>query len=108
MASKSSTQGLRFERVEHRDVVGDAREHPVGLDALGDEGLPVAAHVDRDRAIPRRGERGELVAPRPRAFREAVDEQHERPFAFDHRVDVAAGHVDLHGPEVVGSPRGCS
>ena len=99
--------GVRFQRAQDRDVVGHVREHPVGLDALGDEGLAVAAHVDRDRPVPGGGERGELVAPRPRAFREAVDEQHQRPFAFDHRVDVAARNVDLHGPEVVGSLRGC-
>jgi hypothetical protein len=72
------------------------REHAIGLDRVRDERVAVAADVDRHRAVPGGRERRELVTPRPRTLREAVDEQYQWPGALDHGVDVPARHVDLH------------
>ena len=82
------------EGVHDAHVVGDVREHPVGLDRARLGGAAVPADVDRDRPVPRVGERRELMAPRVPGLGEAVDEQHERAAALLAEVDAPAGDVD--------------
>ena len=79
----------------------------VGLDLGGRIGASVAALIRRNRVIARGCERGKLMPPRVPRLREAVAENHQRPFAglgdmhvdtvrlYDAVADVAQGLASL-------------
>ena len=85
---------LLAERGDDADHVADEVEEGVLLDLLRTVGLPVAAHVRRDRPKARVGERLELMAPRVPGFRKAVAHQDERSFSRLGEMDADAVRLD--------------
>jgi hypothetical protein len=69
---------LATERCNEAGDIADERPQVVGSAELG---LAVAPQVGRDRAVPGRGEGGELVPPRASELREAVQAEDELPVA---------------------------
>jgi hypothetical protein len=85
-----------------RDHVADEVEDRVGLDRGRRARFAIAAHIRRDDAVSRRGEKGNLSAPGIRELRPAVTKEHERPDAlFDDShvevIDFDASSLGGHG-----------
>ena len=89
-----SWRALLAEGVEQPGHVATERGQIVCLDLVGDRAVAVAAHVGRDRAVARLGERGELVAPRVPELREAVAEHDGRALALRRHVQLNAVRLD--------------
>ena len=69
---------LATERAKETGDVADELLHVVGGDALGLVRLVVAPKIGSDAPVPGRGDRLELVPPRPPELRKAVEEDNER------------------------------
>ena len=65
------------ERVKHANHVADEVKQRVLIDLVRLACLAIAAHVGRDGAIARLGERLQLMAPRMPGLRKPVAEEHD-------------------------------
>jgi hypothetical protein len=83
---------LLAQRADQRDDIGDERLDAIAAARL--VGEVVAAHVRRDGAVARSGERRQLEAPGVPELGEAVQEQHDRPFALLDQVEADAVRLD--------------
>ena len=102
---------IGLEGTDDGDRVRDVRDHPIRLHLSGTARAAIPADIDRDGTEPRRGERRELVPPRPPPLGKAVDQQHERPVpeldrayvpARDgqHAVASTVNCKDVHAPSM--------
>jgi hypothetical protein len=96
---------LLTHRLDQRHVVGDVTQHAVVLDRRRRRRPAVPAHVDGDGPVAGGGQRRQLVAPGVPRFREAVDEQHQRPLPLLYHVqaDAVGGHDPMFHAGDVGS-----
>ena len=69
----------RLERVEHADHVADEVKERVLFDLFGTVGLPVAAHVRRDRSVAGFRQRRQLRRHEYQDFRKAMTKEDEWP-----------------------------
>lgn len=94
-------RGTLAECLHHGRVVLHQLGHPVRHHRLRLRGAAVSAHVHGDRAVSRRGQHRQLVAPRVPGLREAVQQQDQGPAALLDEVDPAGGT----GDQTVGAVR---
>ena len=100
-------QGVQA-RIEQLDHVADDRFHRVVLELRRPARAAVAAHVRRDGAKAQTAKHRQLMAPRNRQFRPAMDEDQQRcPFRSAGEIargvpgglDGVFGHRECHGTE---------
>src|SRR5208283_347142 len=84
---------LGAERVDQSDQIAGELKDVVSLDRRGTVGLPVAAHIRRDRVEPGVGQRADLMPPRVPRLGKAVAQQHAWTRA--HLRIVEANAVDV-------------